>query len=664
MARITYILLAVIIISVIAVISYVMVFSHISQVNRYQMQPVVKANVTTPIVRLLEDQLESYYRPSFHGFVCYPALLGGDFTFTDYYDYWADDTGKILIAASVVGNYTMAYQAFNFLYGIRAYGYMMPARIVQISIHSYNGYYGNNIIMFGGCPLSLGVELFGFNYVASLASVNGASGCSYTWVTGNGTVNALFSDAEVTLGNFNYFLIKPLKGSSLTLTFKPPALNAYVYSSNLELIRVISGSGSFDGSAVGVASFTNNSPFGNTALFILGNLTMVKVNASGLTVVANGYVKVYVAGVTVDYGSQQYVMLSLLKGLYPSNADVSTPASFGYIALGSVLLGLETYNETVLDFAKGFINFWLPIVEDEVTHGLFYPRSVSTFLVAALLLEPYNGSIRQLALNYVESPVTLNAVKGGATGFGLTAWLIRILGSMGYSNAAAAFNEYYRAQVDTIHEYESTSSPPLNIDYSIPYKAGEALFGWLEADLPYNDSGIALTLINIIFNDIIEVGANPPPFYVFSNFANTEGVPGILESTYLWQLRMLNSTGLTINEWKYLNVTGINVVENDSSVVLIIKAGLMPPNGIITHLEVYVPFNPINITVYVNNTLINRYSSQSMYVPTQYYLISTPSLPSGWFYNATTRMLLIQYFPPPASLFSNGTVKFKIILTK
>ena len=629
-------------------------------VNAHQSPTATYGIDNTPIVRLIEDQLASYYRPSFHGFVCFPSLLGGDFT--DYYDYWADDAGKILTASVIVGNYTMAYEAFNFLYGIKAYGYMMPARIVQIMIHNFNNYYGNNIIMMGGCPLQLGVELFGFNYVASIESINGLGGCDYGMVMGNGSVKAVFGGvAEVVLGNFNYFLVKPIKANSITITFKPPEPIAYIYS-GLRLINVINRFGEVEGNISGVASSTNDAAFGNSALFILGNISSVVISNGELTVRAHGEIKVYVAGVTVDYGSAPYIMRGLLLNDYPSDSDISTPASFGYIALGSALLGLRTNNATVLSFAKGFINFWLPIVRREINSGFFYPRSISTFLIAALLLNPNNDSIRQLALSYVESPVTLNSVKGGATGYGLTAWLISVLSSMGY-NLGGVFKEYYGAQISALESFESSESPPLPIDYSIPYKAGEDLLGWLEAGLQYNDTNIVLPLLNIIFNRIIEPGANPPPFYAFFNYANTEGVPAILESISLWQAKMLNETGLTINRWRYLNVTGISVINNGSWVIINIRAHLMPPSGLLTHLELYIPFNPLNVSVSVNGIGLSQYANQSMYIPTQYYLTYMPEIPSGWFLNKTSHMLYIQYIPTPLELFNKSLINIIITIT-
>lgn len=627
-------------------------------VNAYQ-YPIIYGINYTPIVRLLEDQLASYYRPSFHGFLCFPSKLSGDFT--DYYDYWADDAGKILTASVIVGNYTIAYEAFNFLYSIKAYGYMMPARIVQLVVHSFSNYYGNNIIAMGGCPLQLGVELFGFNYVTSIESINGLGGCSYNIVLGDGSIKAVFSSiAEVVLGNFNYFLIKPLNASSITVAFKSPGPVAYVYS-GLRLIKVFNGFGGIKGNISGVVSFTSEAPFGNSALFILGNISSVIISDGELTVKARGEIKVYVAGVTVDYGSVPYVMSGLLLNDYPSDSDASTPASFGYIALGSALLGLRTNNATTLSFAKGFVNFWLPIVKREINGGFFYPRSISTFLIAALLLNPYNGSIRRLALSYVESPVTLNSVEGGATGYGLTAWLISMLNSMGY-NLSNLFREYYDAQVNALRSFESTTSPPLPIDYSIPYKAGEDLLGWLEAGLQYNDTNIVLPLLNIIFNNIIEPGANPPPFYVFFNNANTEGVPAILESVSLWQARTLNETGLIINRWRYLNVTGISVINNESYVIVNIKARLMPPNGLLTHLELYIPFNPLNVSVSIDGIRLNQYVNQSMYIPTQYYLAYMPEIPSGWFLNKTSHMLYIQYIPTPLGLFNKSIVNITIMI--
>ncbi|MFP3241196.1 MAG: hypothetical protein RXQ94_08695, partial [Caldivirga sp.] len=176
----------------------------------YQLISVADNANVTPIVKLLELQLSSYYRPSFHGFLCFPSPSGG----TDFYDYWPEDNGKVLTAFSVTRNYTLAYEAFNFLYGLRAYGYMMPNSAA------------------GGCPLSLGTELFGFNYVTSLISINGVGGCAYTTRLGNESVVFNFSGKAVVIINVNdgYFLVKPVNGNLLTLTLKPPAPVAYIYS--------------------------------------------------------------------------------------------------------------------------------------------------------------------------------------------------------------------------------------------------------------------------------------------------------------------------------------------------------------------------------------------------------------------------------------------------
>jgi len=65
----------------------------------YQLISVADNANVTPIVKLLELQLSSYYRPSFHGFLCFLNPSGS----TDFYDYWSDDNGKVLTAFSVTG---------------------------------------------------------------------------------------------------------------------------------------------------------------------------------------------------------------------------------------------------------------------------------------------------------------------------------------------------------------------------------------------------------------------------------------------------------------------------------------------------------------------------------------------------------------------------------
>jgi len=127
---------------------------------------------------------------------------------------------------------------------------------------------------------------------------------------------------------------------------------------------------------------------------------------------------------------------------------------------------------------------------------------------------------------------------------------------------------------------------------------------------------------------------------------------------------MLNETGLTINRWRYLNVTKLSVAENASEVIVDVEGYLMPPSGIITHLELYVPFNPLNVTVMVNNSGVKPYLNQSMYMPTQYYLTFTPQVPSGWFFNKTTHMLYIQYIPEPTAVFNHSAVDIKVMILK
>jgi len=522
------------------------------------------------LVYNLTRQLQSYYNPKIGGFRAYP------FGTTDYYDYWTDDAGKILTAASIVHNYTIAREAFDFLYKIRAYGYEMPARIVVTKLFRQSDMYYNNIIFAGGNPLTFGIWLFQEHPVAEIMG-------NYTLV--NTTFKFKNFNIEF-LANKDYLLVRSSGFFNITLKSISGENKTVEFSKGREKVLLV---------------YNPFAPIvGNTGGYIiLGNITHYWTYGEYLTVEIYKEAKLYSFAVTFDPLEAKYVVYGLLNGLYPVDADISTPASFGYIMLGLSLYGLETHNVTVIRFAKGFLNFWLPIVKGEIAHHDYYPRSLSTFFIGALLLEPNNESILHDALNYIKQyPATLysnnidNCV--ALECIGPTVALIHLLNMLGVNTGNLEL--IYEEEEKMVYNYEAEYHPA-------PFHYGEGLLGWLWAGKPYN-STIVLQLVNYIFNNVIS-GHFVPPFYVFSNYANTESLPAILESIALWQERMYNQTSYVINEICFINVSKIYTASGS----LIVYGKALQS---VVKLKVYLP-NLTNVTILANGKKLNETSKLSIF---------------------------------------------------
>ncbi len=514
------------------------------------------------LVTSIEKQLESYYNPAMGGFRCFPPSLGQN---TDNYDYWADDTGKILTAASVVHDYEMAEQAFDFLYGIRAYGYMMPARIVQVRVHPLtDGAYGNEIVAAGGSPLGFGTDLFGFNEVANITSVNGEPTSGYTVTSGSDKYVMHVGTSNVTLSTQDYLEVSAGQPSSAQFYVgRIHPLEVKAFSSSLELVGQVMGDGSLGPSAGVIVYDPDEGVINGIGGFVLsGNITSVTVSWPYVTVHFNGPLRIYPFDSTFDPNAANYVAYGVVRGLYRPNSDISTPASFGYILLGSTLYGLQTKNSTVIDFARSFLNFWFPIVEADVADDNFYPRSLSTFFMGALLLEPSNLTLLSAAENYASLYPQIKTEPIDSPTIGLTAGLIALLERFGYNGTAEM--RAYEAQEQSWEETVPTPS-----FMTTGYKLGEGLMGWMWAGQPYNSS-LVKGLVNDIDSYVLSSAGNG---YAITSDANTEGVPAVLEAMALWQTREYQQTGRVTNGFQE-SVSGTIIVTVYAVVVVAVLVGL------------------------------------------------------------------------------------------
>lgn len=485
--------------------------------------------IQTKLVYDLEEQLQSY-----HDEIGFRGYLNPDNT--DYWSYWADDAGKILTAAVILHNYTIAQEAFDFIYKIKAYGYEMPARIVRFHLHYMGeGIVGNELLGIGGKPLKLGIDLHGFNCVTQIISVNGVKNYvnkTPTEYTYNGTT--------ITMAN-NHYTINGKANITFNIThIGEIAIKAYYQNLTCFIINK-----AWQGKikALLIINPTEGVINDEGGFIVIGNITQVEYENNTLQVSGEN-LKIYIFDITFDLTEANYVVYGLLKGLYPNNADISTPVSFGFIMLGLTLYYKETYNKTILNFARGFLNFWLPVVEKEIKDNNYYDRSLSTFFIGAILLEPKNQTIINLAKEYLPEEPRVFAPEC----IGLNAAFIKTLCPKSQLIQQYA---YYEKEI-SLSKYHSA------------FHFGEDLLGWLIAGYPYN-STIVLTLVNTIFNEIILFQYTSP--YVFINSANTEGIPAIMESIGLWQETLENKTGILINRWNNINVEKI-YYENNSLYII------------------------------------------------------------------------------------------------
>jgi len=481
----------------------------------------------SPPVSYLEHWLASAYNPQMKGFVC---VLPSVCNCTDAYDYWADDDGKILTAASVVGNLTMARLAFQFIKAYVVDGYMLPARIVATRVHEIsNGEYGNHLVGFGGHPLQIGLDLFGLNPVFSIVSVDGVSGSDYTIspsLDGSEEV-ADFGKANLTLSTADYLLLTSTGGSGNAV------LNFDTYSGlavlpNFTLVQFNLGQSS--GQLRALMIYDPSEPIINSVggFVLVGNITSTSYSGGYMAVSFTGPLRLYVVDITFDVQAAPYVLQGVARGDYPNDSDLSTPASFGYDMLGLALYGLESKNSTVIQFAKNFERYWFPIAEAGVP-GNVYARSFSTFFMGAVLLEPYNSTIVQAAENYVSSSGSSLSGPCPPDRVALQMALINELDQLGFNRASL------------MQGYEVGYYRDLYSQQWAPYQLGEALVALMWAGLPYNSTD-AVDTMNLINKQILP-GSNGREYWGSACCANTEGLPAIIEGMALWQSREYHATG-------------------------------------------------------------------------------------------------------------------------
>ncbi|BDB97878.1 hypothetical protein [Saccharolobus caldissimus] len=485
--------------------------------------------IQTKLVYDLEEQLQSY-----HDEIGFRGYLNPNNT--DYWSYWADDAGKILTAAAILHNYTIAQEAFDFIYKIKAYGYEMPARIVQFHLHYIGGgLFGNELLGIGGKPLKLGIDLHGFNCVTQIISVNGVKNYvnkTPTEYTYNGTIIKMINNHYIINGKANItFNITHI--GEITIKAYYQNLTCFIinktWQGKINALLIINP----------IEGVIND----KGGFIVIGNITQVKYENNTLQVSGEN-LKIYIFDITFDPVEANYVVYGLLKGLYPNNADISTPVSFGFIMLGLTLYYKETHNKTILNFARGFLNFWLPIVEKEIKDNNYYDRSLSTFFIGVILLEPKNQTILNLAKEYLPEKPHVFAPEC----IGLNAAFIKTL-----CPKSQLIQQY------AYYEKETSLSK-----YHSAFHFGEDLLGWLIAGYPYN-STIVLTLVNTIFNEIIPFQYTQS--YVFINSANTEGIPAVMESIGLWQETLENKTGILINRWNNINVEKMYYENNSLHII-------------------------------------------------------------------------------------------------
>lgn len=539
----------------------------------------------------------------------------------DNQNFWTDNAGKILTYAMVSNDSLDASNVLQFLEhnGLNTGDYL-PEAVVNSSFQRLNSgtTLTNRIAMLQGTNFSSGLDQLAIgNYYAGeqvlgyLGSdrilINGTiyrSSNSTILETPNGFVKRTsFVTSE---GDFYVYLNSTMSSGNpyVNVTMQVLPLITSLNSSDLLYLQVFSSAGQFDnaslydsnGNYLRHLAYDNGSPSAQNGTIIAYSkqesaltqdsiaISLGASNASSVTV--NDFEHWYHDGafdglswVGVAYDAPVDTAGKLSSPIYAKvypidhmdyrlvndtaryialgtkNTTVSPPVSFGFVAFGLALeASMNPGNVTLNSLARGYWNYYYSKYNGN-GYSTPYARSINLLAIAGFTLYGCNSTVESFTRNF------LGNTSGSAIeeyGWGVAA-LYKLKTCTNSQNGIALYdsflNSFGTSKSNFVVRGGSFSS---DLNPSSTFQFGEAASGLMLGGVPYNDP-VVLKAMDAVYQSNIGGTLLNQPYH--GDLANTETIPAILLSTYLFQNEMRKATGgYWISGIQNANVTSIDYV--------------------------------------------------------------------------------------------------------
>jgi len=258
---------------------------------------------------------------------------------------------------------------------------------------------------------------------------------------------------------------------------------------------------------------------------------------------------------------------------HPKDVAVSPPVGFGFVDRGLALASsMFPGNQTLRKMAVGYWNFYYDRYEGTKSH-IAYARSTNLFALGGFELFQGNQTVEHFTNEFVE------AFPGAS------------IEEYGWAAAALQLQYHYTESATDLQSLQnvegsfvSGGSHYLKIAGSkdklnSTFEFGETAAALLTAKVPYNSPAVLWAMNAVFASNSSDVPFN---FIQRNDLANTETIPAMMLSTWLFEGAMKNSTGYWIDWTQNANITSAAGAGGNLEIGVVGKDGtiaLGTPNG-------------------------------------------------------------------------------------
>ena len=242
----------------------------------------------------------------------------------------------------------------------------------------------------------------------------------------------------------------------------------------------------------------------------------------------------------------------------PRGVAVSPPVGFGFVSYGLALeSSLDPSNATLASLARGYWNYYYSAYANAPDHLTPYARSIDLLALAGFRLYGCNSTVEAFARDSLGNS-SGSSIEEYGWGAAASYALESCTGSQGDARLYGSFvNSFGTGSRDFV----LISDPPrgrTDLDPGYSFQFGEAASGLMLGGVPYS-SPVVLGAMDAVFqSDVAGTLLNRPRS---GDLANTETIPALLLSVWLFQREMRAETGYWITSISRANVTSVDFAD-------------------------------------------------------------------------------------------------------
>ncbi|MCL5069009.1 MAG: hypothetical protein M1368_11770, partial [Thaumarchaeota archaeon] len=235
------------------------------------------------------------------------------------------------------------------------------------------------------------------------------------------------------------------------------------------------------------------------------------------------------------------------------NATVSPPVGFGFVAYGLALASAnQPGNQTLSALAKSYWNYYYSRYGLSSNYGTPYARSINTLALAGFKLYGCNSTVEAFTRNFLGNTSGASIEEYG--------WGVAALYQLQRCTNSPSDRSLYESFLNSFFVRNGSylgiiKAQTLGGIPAFTFQYGEAASGLMLGGVQYNNP-VILQAMNAVYQSNVSGTLLNQPYH--GDLGNTETIPAILLSTYLFQNEMRNQTGYWITGIQNANVTSID----------------------------------------------------------------------------------------------------------